>query len=66
MKRRRSTRSQGILISASSSVLKDLTGNGEKAGGVHFESPSTYGGGRTRLAEEKSYDCNKTRTSELE
>lgn len=36
-----STRSQGILISASSSALKDLTGNGE--GGIHFESPSTYG-----------------------
>lgn len=38
--KRRSTRSQGVLISASSGVLKDLAGNGE--GGIHFDSPGVH------------------------
>lgn len=62
-----STRSQGILISENSSVLKDLMGNGETVYISNRPVHSTYTNTNvTKEKVEESYDCNKTSASELE
>lgn len=75
-------RSRGILISESSGVLKDLMGNGGgdihfESPGIYTyvrtnERTNKRVNGRvgepkeSERGYEKSYDCNKTRASELE